>query len=266
MGNIEIDFAVYWTWFLLFIRMGALFSALPGIGTDQVPERFRLMPAITIAACVALGGVRAHTPATLAEGGLMMGSELALGYILGFIPQLVLGGLTVAGQIIAGSVGLAQANMIDHSLGESVSIISRLKAQIGVLVFLFMDGHHIVIRAASGIASDVGIGMFRPGADTFAILLERFVSAFHLSIVISAPIIVSALLTQFVLGLVTKFVPQVNIFIISLPLSIIAGLYIIEVTFPGLVYHVEHEFKFLEEALARVFASSDIPAAITQQP
>ncbi len=263
IGDLHLDFSIFWTWFLLFTRMAGVFNALPGIGTDSVPAAFRLLPAMIVGACITLSGIHAHAPASLAEGAAMVGAEYALGYVLGYVPQLVLGGLAVAGHLVSGSIGLAQANMIDASLGENVTVISLIKIQLATLLFLVMEGHHIVIRAAAGIAADIGIGEFRPGADTFQVLLDRFVSSFHLAIVVAAPIIVSALLTQFVLGLVTKFVPQVNIFIVSLPLTLLAGLFIVQITLPGLFRHTELEFSRVEETLSTLmFDRSDTPRKV----
>lgn len=256
ISDLVIDFTFLWTWVLVFTRMTGVFFAIPGVGTEQVPESFRMFPAIIVSVCIVLGGIKAPLPQTMAEGGMMLTVEFLLGFAFGFVPQLTLAGLTVAGQLVAGAIGLAQANMIDVSLGESVSILSRIKSQIAILLFLFMDGHHIVIRAASGIAADIGVGMFRPGMATFEILMERFTESFQLALVVSAPIIVAGLLTQFVLGLVTKFVPQINVFIISLPLNILAGLYIVVATVYGLAQHSYADLSFLEETLARLALSS----------
>ncbi len=260
MSSLDIDFGFLWVWILLFARMAGLLTSMPGIGTDQVPETFRVLPAAMLALCAALAGLRADLPSGLAEGGLMMFAEYALGWVFGFVPTLTLGGLAVAGQLISGSIGLAQANMIDISLGESVSIISRIKLQVATLLFLFMDGHHIVIGAASGMMRDVGVGLFRPDVNTYLILFERFTGAFELALVVSAPIIVASLLTQFVLGLVTKFVPQVNVFIISMPLSILAGLYIVLATIYGLADHSYLDLKKLEETLGRIVVAQTSPS------
>jgi flagellar biosynthetic protein FliR len=252
MSSANISFAFFWAWFLAFTRMSGILYSLPAIGTDQVPRTMRILSAVIIGLCIVLGGVHADLPPNLLQGGVMLLAEFLLGWVLGAVPAFTLGGLAVAGQLIAGVIGLAQANMLDPSLGESVSVISRLKMQVASLLFLAMNGHHIVLRAAACIPSDIGLGMFRPDMDTFAILLQRFNESFTLALIVAAPIIVSSLLTQFVLGLITKFVPQINVFIISMPLSIIAGLYIIIATFYGLAYHTEMDFNTLEETLARI--------------
>lgn len=250
-----IDFGTLWTWAILFIRTTGMFMSLPGIGTDQVPEQFRLLPALVVAAAITVSGIVAPFPQTLAEGALMAGSEFCIGYLLGAVPSFLIGGLAVAGHVIAGSIGLGQANMIDPSLGESVSIIARIKTQIAVVVFLLLDGHHAVIRAVSLPVEGMPIGSFRPSMDTALVLIERFVASFELAIAVSAPVLVTALVTQFILGLVTKFVPQVNVFIISLPLSVLVGLYIVAASVFLLAGHLTRDLSTLDEYLQRVIMS-----------
>ncbi len=231
----NLDYTFYWAWVLLFTRMTGLFYALPGIGTEQVPDSFRLLPAITLSVCAVLGGMKVDLPPGLAEGGLMLILEFALGYLMGFIPLLIISGLTVAGQVISGSIGLGQANMIDASLGESISVVSRIKYQLGILIFLLLDGHLLIVKSASTVVSNVGLGIFKTNSNIAALLVEKFSNTFEMALVISTPIIVAALLTQFVLGLIAKFIPQVNVFLISLPLTVIVGFYLLQSTFKILV-------------------------------
>lgn len=224
----ELDYSFFWAWVLLFMRMTGLFYALPGIGTEQVPDSFRMLPAITLSVCAVIGGLKADLPTGLATGGLMLLLEFGLGFLMGFIPLLIISGLTVAGQVISGSIGLGQANMIDASLGESISILSRIQYQIGILIFLLLDGHLIVVKSASSVITNVGIGIFKTNGQVAMLLVEKLSSTFEMALVISSPIIVASLLTQFVLGLIAKFVPQVNVFLISMPLTILVGFYLFQ--------------------------------------
>ncbi len=256
----NLDFGGLWTWMLLYIRVTGLMYSFPGIGTEQVPETFRQMPALVLAACIAMAAPHATVPSNIAEGGLMAITEFILGYFLGVLPGLVMGGLTVAGQVISGAIGLSQANMIDSSLGESISVISRIKAQIATLIFLALDGHHAILRAAATTSGDLGIGMFRPDMRMAAIFLDRFIATFNVSLSIAAPVLVTALVTQFVLGLITKFVPQINIFIISMPLALLTGLFIFGSTLVGLSRHVERELRDIDTIIMReLVLGSHIP-------
>jgi flagellar biosynthetic protein FliR len=246
---------------VLAVRFGGIFESLPGIGGDEFGPQFRYFAVLLIALAITMCGVRAPEPASMLETTLVLMSEFALGFAMGSIPTMVLGGLGVAGQVISGSIGLGQANMIDRSLGGNVSIISKIKVMLATAVFLSIDGHHAIIRAASGLPGEIGFGLFRPDMSTAMVLAQQLSNSFELALSVSAPVIVTTLVTQFVLGLITKFVPQVNIFIISLPLTLLIGLFLVAYSMPGIVEHVHREFLGIEETVGRLAAPGEyVPA------
>ncbi len=216
----------------------------------------RLSIAVLIGLAATMAGVTAPEPKHMVDGGLMLASEFTLGYLLATIPALIVSSLAITGQVVSGTIGLGFANLIDPSIGQSLAILARIESLVATLVFLLVDGHHVIIRAVTGYGGDLPIGTFYPGVDTGMFFLERFSAVFEVAIVCSAPILVSILVTQFVLGLITKSVPQVNIFIISLPLTIGMGLYITAYTFPGMVENILVEFNQMEEFVGQLFLSS----------
>ena len=241
--GIQIDAVPFWTWFLLLMRCIGMLEMLPGIGTMQIAGTFRFSLAMGISLCLVFAEPRADLPVNLIEGGLMVSVEFLLGFALGIIPALIISGVGVAGQIVTGAIGLGQANMMDPSLGTSVSVLSRIQTSIATLLFLQIDGHHTVLRAASGLIGNLPIGRFSINYETFGLLAQRFSDSFELAVAVAAPVLVTLLITNFVLGLITRFVPQVNIFIISLPLTIIVGLYIVVFTTSGFIGHVGDAFN-----------------------
>ena len=250
-----LDFTLFWTCFLISIRMLGLMQVLPGIGTEQSPMVIRVIFSVLVGAITAAAGVQAPSPETLAEGGLMIATEYVLGVMMGMVPAFIMSAMAVSGQVIAGAIGLGQANMIDPSLGGNASVFSRLGTFVFTIVFLAVDGHHAVLRAATGAMMDPAVGLFRPGQDVADLFVDRFREAFHLSLTMCAPVLVTVLVTQFVLGLITKFIPQVNIFIISFPLTIFIGLYITAYTFPGMVHHALEHIMGIEETLGSLLLS-----------
>ncbi len=245
----HIDFSLCWSWFLIFCRMSGMFTSLPGIGTEQVPAIVRLCASLILSAVIVSSGVQAAEPAAAAEGLLMIGSEFLFGYLLGVIPNLIISGVAVAGQVTSGAIGLAQASMIDPSLGTQTTVLAHINTMIASIIFLAVDGHHTVIRAASGDLGGIGVGIFRPTESVAAMLLDRFEALFSLALVMSAPILVTVLVTQFVFGLITKFVPKVNVFIVSFPLLVLLGIFLSDVTLPSLAKHVIAEFNNMSEYL-----------------
>lgn len=255
LGSDIIDFSTVWVFLLLLARFAGVLLSLPGIGTEQLSDDIRLYAALVLALAFTCTGMTAPEAKNTPELVVMFASEFGYGWLLGAIPSFVLAGVGVAGQVISGSIGLGQANMMDKSLGASVSILSKIQISVATLVFLFMDGHQVILRAAGGEPGTIALAVFRPDANMAQILIERLATSFDLAVVVSAPVLVTTLVTQFILGLITKFVPTVNIFIISLPLSILVGLYVVEFTYPGMVQHLLAEFTKTEEILGALSMS-----------
>jgi len=252
----EIDMVGPWTTMLLFVRMSAVLYSLPGIGTQMVPAALRASFGLAIAIGLAVSGQHAPSPESFTQGISMMISEFALGYILGMVPSLILSGVAVAGQIIAGVIGLAQASMIDPSLNTNSAVLAHIQSMFATIVFLACNGHHAIIRFAALVNDSAPIGSFHPDAHTAAMLTDYFESSFALSLSLSAPVLAATLLSQFVMGLITRFIPQVNIFIISLPLTIIMGLFVIIYTFPRFLELLEYEFIDIGERAGAIFLSA----------
>ncbi len=252
-GDLSIDLGPMWVFFLVAARLIALFHLLPGIGTDQVPEQFRYYLLILISAVCAYSLPAQKMPEELHEIVLSLASEFTLGIILSLFPSMIIGGMTMAGQIIAGVIGLGQANLIDRSLGESVSVLAKFNSFLGTLIFLGINGHHVILKAATTNIGQLVLGRGFSLERSVNLLTVCFTSSFELAIVLTAPILIATLISQFLLGLITKFVPQVNIFIISLPLSIFMGFYIISFTMEPLTENVVDRFSVLEEYTGAVF-------------
>lgn len=252
-NNLSLDLDPLWVFFLVASRMLALFYLLPGIGTDQVPEQFRYYLVVMISAVCAFSLPGQKMPEEVSVVLLVLASEFCIGIVISLIPFMMLSGLSVAGQVVSGAIGLGQANMIDRSLGENVSVLSKFNLMVGTLIFMGINGHHIVLRAATQHVGELLLGQTLSLDRCVSILSDCFSQSFELAVIVSAPILIATLISQFLLGLITKFVPQVNIFIISLPLSILMGFYIISFTMEPFEDRVVERFTSLEEMVGAVF-------------
>lgn len=246
------DLTGLWSWLLLFTRIEGMFFTLPGLGGKQMSMSFRSVSAIVISLALALAGVRAPLAETAIQAAVVLGGEFLLGAVLGEIPAYIVSGVQVAGQVMTGTIGLGQAHMLDPSLGDSVSVLGVFQSLLATLLFLMVDGHHTIIRAVSGVD---GLPLGQSFIDYPAmseLMVSHLSQVFYVALSITAPVIATLLVTQFVLGLVTRFVPQVNVFIVSLPLTIGLGLYIIEFTIPGMFAHLSREFASIPQILGDV--------------
>ncbi len=248
----EIDFSFLWVFIMFFARFGGLFTSLPGVGTEQVSTALRIPIVLVFAAVTSLTGLKVPEATNVIQGALMISGEFLIGYLLGLIPSFIISALAVTGQVTAGAIGIGQAAMIDPSLGESVSVLARVESLLATALFLLIDGHHIIIKAATGVGHDVALGTFRPDSHIALLLIERFADSFVFAMTIAAPVLSTILVTQFVFGLITKFVPTINIFIMSLPVTIGMGLYMIAFSLPELTTHLIEQYREIQEVAARV--------------
>jgi flagellar biosynthesis protein FliR len=246
-----------WTFVLFLARYTALLMLLPGIGMGAAGLVVR-MPCIIVLSFVSCAS--APSAALPADGGVAIAqivSELLWGSILGLIPALIVASVQTGMQLASTTMGLSASNLIDPHSGVSVSDLSRIYAEVVIAMFLLIDGHHVILYAASGVDAATAPGSFVLTELTMKVLIERSAEVLSLGMTISAPIVVALLLTQFVMGLISRAVSTVNIFIISYPLTIGIGFVIAILAFPDTMRVVLREFKEIEDVVMAIDAQAD---------
>ncbi|MBX7144169.1 MAG: flagellar biosynthetic protein FliR [Oligoflexia bacterium] len=249
-GSVIDHLDVIWTFTLLCARYFAFFTLVPGIGMGERGMMVR-SPAIIILAATSLSmRALAAVPQDIGMMFASLVSEYILGALLGLIPMLLIAGVQMAMQLASTSMGIGVGNLVDPTLGMPSSDLSRIIGDISIVLFLLLGGHHVMLYAASGLGGEVIPGTFWLGEGSLQHLLNRSAHVFEIGFILSVPVIVALLLTQFVLGLVTKAVPTVNIFIVSFPLTIGIGLVLAVLAMPDFIDIVSHEFTSLESSAA----------------
>jgi flagellar biosynthetic protein FliR len=201
---------------------------LPGLGELSVPIRIRLTVALLLAAVL----LPLHQPAyqlNLASFGplmAMLGEEMFIGAVLGLSVRLIMSSLQVAGFVIAQQMGLGFVTAIDPSLGQQGVLVGNFLAMLGITLIFATDLHHLVITALND-----SYTLFAPGeiplmGDVAALTTRTVATAFRIGIQLSAPFLVFGLLFNLGLGVLSRLMPQMQVFFVGLPLSILLGLLI----------------------------------------
>ena len=240
---------VAWTFLLLVTRFTGLMAFLPGLGMGVSGLVVRL-PAILILSLAALStSPVAPMPTDMALMMVSFLGEFMLGSAIGMIPLLVIGGVQMAGQLASTTMGLQPSQLIDPSFNVSLSDVSRIYSEIVIIIFMMLGGHIVAVQVAAGLGGQLIPGTFVPGDITLDVLIGKAGDIFRLGVVLSGPVIVALLLTNFVMGLISKAVPTINIFIISFPLTIGIGLLLSILVLPELFSVVVREFGTIEPAI-----------------
>lgn len=213
-----------WSFLLLALRYGGLLIILPGLSAGFMGMYVRIPAVLVLAFATVNSAPYAPLPADYAQMVGQAASEFLLGYGIGMMPMMIISGAQMAGLLSSTAMGLGASALIDPVSGVSVTDVARIFGDLCVLLFLLVGGHYVAIHVVSGMGGALPVGVINPAALSLNVLIDASANVFKIGVMISAPVMVALLLTQFVMGLVTKAVPTVNVFVVSFPLTIGIGL------------------------------------------
>lgn len=218
------------------IRISAMFVAVPLFSFRGVPPRIRLIlaAAMTFVVMPLLPAVPSVEMFSY-EGLMVAVQQVVIGLVIGFIIQMVFSALSFAGQGIALSMGLGFASMVDPQNGQQVPVISQLYTMTGTLVFLSLDGHLLLIKMLFDSFTTLPIGPDGLGQTDIWAIIAWSSRMFAGGILLAMPLVISLLLVNIGFGVATRAAPQLNIFSVGIPVTLMLGLALIWLTFPDVL-------------------------------
>lgn len=228
---------LYFTFFLIILRVSGIFITAPVLSSANVPGALRIYFSILCSFIVLSMITVPKIPlnATVADYFLLGFKELMVGLLLGIIPRVMFAAVDFAGSIIGFQMGLSIANVMDPQTDLQVSIIASFETILATLLFIVLDGHHIFFEALLVSYQKVPIQgfLFTPGKIEF--LLRIMGDLFIVGVKLGSPIIISMLLANVIMGFMARSIPQMNVFIVGFPFTIGLGLILIIIGIPHMV-------------------------------
>lgn len=233
---------------LIMFRTGALLMTVPVFGHVAIPRQLRIWLIIILAFVIFPSPVieTIETPSTTFQLALVILVELAVGFAMGFAVIILFAAVQFAGHIIGLQMGLAVANIMDPMSATQISIIGEFYYLVSLLIFLMIDGHHFVIRALVWSFELIPVGGMSFGPDLGDYILALTVNLFVLGIKLATPLIITLFILNVVMGIVSRTVPQMNVFIVGFPLAIGVGLVMIRLSLPFFKVVLINAFQGLE--------------------
>jgi len=226
--RVDISFlpALAAAFLLTFARVGAMIMLLPGIGEMTVPSRVRLTMALVLTAILLPAHQSAYAIDLKAIGPvlLMLFQELLVGAVLGLTARLAISALQVAGSVVAQQLGLGFVTAIDPTQNQQGLLVGNFLTVLGVTLIFATDLHYLVIAALNDSYTIFAPGEIPLVGDVAQHLTGVIATAFRIGIQLSAPFLVFGLLFNLGLGVLSRLMPQMQVFFIGLPLSILLGL------------------------------------------
>ncbi len=220
---------------LVFVRILAWLLVAPVFGSRVIPTQVKvllsLFCSVTLLPIVKSdGSVADWSYSSLLFAG---GQEMLVGLFLGFSTRLIFEGFQFAGRLIGNQMGLGMAELVDPENGAQASPIGNFLMMVGMVLFLQLDGHHVLIGAVHDsfriLPLHSGGGISRLASEKF---LRMFGQIFQIAIRLAAPAMVTFFILELCLGIMARIAPQMNIFFIGLPVRLALGLLVLMIALP----------------------------------
>jgi flagellar biosynthesis protein FliR len=222
---------------LVFARIGAMVMLLPGLGETNIPMRIKLATALLLTLIMlplhrAAYNVDMNSMASLL---VLMLHEIIIGIVLGATARVTLSALQVAGSIIAQQMGLGFVTSVDPTQGQQGLLIGNFLTLLGVTMLFATDSHHLVIAALDDSYKVFSPGEIMSSGDVASLATRAFAAAFRIGLQLSAPFLVFGLVFNIGLGVLARLMPQMQVYFVGVPLSIVAGFLILAVVLTAMM-------------------------------
>ena len=230
-----------WDVFLLvFVRLTGIFVMSPIFGRNNVPTTFKVGFTFMMSILV-VQGVKMPDLApwnSLMGWIVLLGKEFLIGLMLGFLAYAIFSVMYVAGQLIDMRIGFGMVNVFDPVSNVQVPITANFYIILATMFMLVTDGHLLMLLSLTESFTKLPIGEVSFTAPLIDQMIRLMGTIFEIGFKIAAPVTVAIMVTDMALGIISKSVPQMNVFMLGMPVKIIMGLLIIFVTmtsFHGIV-------------------------------
>lgn len=226
MISLSISLPQLQMFFLVFFRVGAILMTIPVFSSRSIPLLFKLglafAASLVLLPLLKLSAVPVST--SIFGLGIGLAGEILLGLVIGFSVKLIFAGIQIAGQLAGYQMGMAITNVMDPETSQQVPLLAQFNNLVAMLVFITINAHYWFIKALMQ-----SYHLVPPLNAHFSnSLMEQLIQLggkmFVIAIQVGAPVIAALLITSVAFGLVARTVPQMNVFIVAMPLKIGVGL------------------------------------------
>lgn len=236
---------------LILLRASGLFVLAPILGHISVPTlaKIGLVILFSIMMTAVLPDVSLAPASSLWELAGLALREILIGVTIGFVFTLLFMAVYGAGSLVGYQVGFAMAMVLDPTTQTQQSVMSQLWFAVAMLIFLAINGHHLMISAFADSYTVMPPGQIVMDTSAGELLMKYSAYVFVLALKLAAPLMVTLFLTDVALGVVAKMMPTMNVFIVGFPLKIGVGILVMAMSLPIFAYVLEQAAHYFDRQL-----------------
>jgi flagellar biosynthetic protein FliR len=219
--------------FLVLARVGPLFIVAPLFSSKMFPARARGVAAVALAVGLSpLAMKDQHVPTDALSLAGLVGKEALVGFAFAFAISVLFAAVSVAGSFLDTLIGFSYGGLVDPVNGNQSSVLSQLYTLIGVMVFIAIGGEAWMVQGLAktydlvGITELPALGALVGGAQ------HTFASIFVSAVELAAPVLIALIITDAGFGVVSRVMPQLNVFAVGFPAKILVGFLIVAASLP----------------------------------
>ncbi len=248
--NLEI-----YQFMLVFLRIGSAILLMPGFAASYVTERQRLTIALAVTLVLVpfLSSYLPPAPADFLDFLKLALFEITYGIFIGVFMQMLYSALSMVGNFAGQAIGFSNAQIFDPTFQTQSIVLETFLSIIALTVIFITDLHHLMLSAVVDSYRLFPVGMPLPFGDFSDFLSRTANESFIIGFKIASPFIAFSIVFYVGMGLISRLMPQLNIFFLSLPLQIYLGLGLLFITTPMMILWFA---KFYENGLMKFVSGS----------
>ena len=230
---------------LVLTRASGIFLIAPFFGSLNIPVQLRAGAAILIT-LVTFPVIVEKTTVTAPDSIIMFGGtvaqELFIGWLIGFIAFVVFAAINMSGKIMDMQVGFSVANVMDPTSGQQAPLIGSFLYNLAIIYFLVVNGHHIIIGALLESFNRIPLDGLIWNESLTSFIGDITAGVFLTGMKIAMPVTFSILLVNVGMGILARTMPQMNIFVVGIPLHLTIGIFMLSMLMPFFVLFLDVMF------------------------
>ena len=233
--------------FFVLVRVSTILFVIPFFESRNVPVLVKVGLAASVA-WLLLPQIHSRPPdlnTAPVQFALGLASEIAIGLIIGLMLQLVFVGIQLAGQTAGFQMGLAIANVVDPASSMQIPMLAQFLNLFALMIFMSLNIHYYFIRALVDGFEIIPFWGAHFNSNLFELITQMTAKAFIIAVKIGAPVMVALILVSAALGLISRTVPQMQIFIVAMPVKIVLGFLFLGFSLPFCMNYLRTVFAEL---------------------
>lgn len=226
--------------FMVLGRLSGLFISAPIFANRQLPGRLKILILILLSAIMS-SFVPVKLAVPLDSPVIFIAAfvaEVFIGYAIGFVAYVVFAAIQLAGQLMDTQMGFGIVNVMDPISGLQIPLMGNFNYLLALMIYLGMDGHHYLLQAVAQSYQVIPVLGANLGSGFIDIITSVTAYMVVIAVKISAPIVMAILITDVSMGFISRTVPQMNVFMVGLPLKILIGLLALFLLMPVYIWFI----------------------------